>query len=317
MVEKRHFPDGKGLGAGFRSSGGYKSFMKVSVITPSFQNSDWLKLCVESVADQGQALQEHIVQDACSTDGTADWLKKEARVRAFFEKDEGMYDAVNRGFDRAQGEILAYLNCDEQYLPGALEKVVKFFERNPQIQACVGDTVVVDGRGNYLCHRLGLVPGKWGTWVRFPVVTSSLFFRRSLWANPGVRFDVRWKIFGDLFFVLNLLQRGTRFGVLPEFLSVFSDHGENLYLRAKPEEVARRQKAAPNLVRIFYPCLLASYGLRILLRGGLAVRPFSYAIYSPASVGRRRHDAIRPTLFWAGRSRWKKAPDQALRKKPN
>jgi len=280
--------------------------MKVSVITPSFQNSDWLKLCVESVADQGQALQEHIVQDACSTDGTADWLKKESRVRAYFEKDAGMYDAVNRGFSRAKGEILAYLNCDEQYLPGALDKVVKFFKKNPQIQACVGDTVVVDARGNYLCHRLGLVPGKWGTWVRFPVVTSSFFFRRSLWEDPDVRLDIRWKIFGDLFFVIHLLRRQTRFGVLPDFLSVFSDHGENLYLRAQPEEIMRRKKAAPQLVKIFYPCLLAAYWLRLALRGGLAVKPFSYEIYSPGSDVRQSHPVSHPSLFWAGRSRWKK-----------
>ena len=280
--------------------------MRVSVITPSFQNSEWLKLCVASVADQGDALLEHIVQDARSTDGTADWLGKDARVKAFFEKDSGMYDAVNRGFDRASGDIVAYLNCDEQYLPGALQKVVEYFEKHPHIQACVGDTVVVDARGNYLCHRLGIVPGSWGTWVRFPVVTSSFFFRRSLWEDPDVRFDVRWKIFGDLFFVLHLLRRGTRFGVLPSFLSVFSDHGGNLYLRAKPEEISRRKNAAPGLVKIFYPCLLAAYWVRLWLRGGLAVKPFSYEIYSPGSDVRQSHQASQPSLFWAGRSRWKK-----------
>ena len=81
-----------------------------------------MKLCIASVADQGVEL-EHIVQDAESDDGTLDWLPQDRRVKAFVEKDQGMYDAVNRGLRRASGDILAYLNCDEQYLPGALAMV--------------------------------------------------------------------------------------------------------------------------------------------------------------------------------------------------
>ena len=101
--------------------------MKFSIITPSFRNSAWLKLCIASIADQSEVEFEHIVQDSCSDDDTKNWLPNETRVKAFIEKDSGMYDAVNRGFRRAQGDILAYLNCDEQYLPGALKMVGDFF----------------------------------------------------------------------------------------------------------------------------------------------------------------------------------------------
>src|SRR5271155_3382250 len=104
--------------------------MRFSVVTPSFRQSQWLKLCVASVADQGVEV-EHIVQDACSDDGTLDWLLTDPRVKAFSEKDAGMYDAVNRGLRRASGQILSYLNCDEQYLPGALQAVGDYFERHP------------------------------------------------------------------------------------------------------------------------------------------------------------------------------------------
>ena len=97
--------------------------MKLSIITPSFRNSQWLKLCVASIADQQGVDAEHIVQDAGSDDGTLDWLTHDPRVQAYVEKDKGMYDAINRGLRRACGEILAYLNCDEQYLPGTLKKV--------------------------------------------------------------------------------------------------------------------------------------------------------------------------------------------------
>src|SRR5215831_17901881 len=82
-----------------------------SIITPSYKNSAWLKLCIASVADQKGVELEHIVQDSCSDDGTQDWLPNDRRVKAFIEKDLGMYDAVNRGLRRARGEILAYLNC--------------------------------------------------------------------------------------------------------------------------------------------------------------------------------------------------------------
>src|SRR5574339_629315 len=117
--------------------------MRFSVITPSFQNSTWLKLCVASVADQGVAV-EHIVQDAGSTDGTLDWLQTDPRVRLFVERDSGMYDAINRGLQRASGDVLAYLNCDEQYLPGALQSVTEFFVSHPSVDVVFGDFVVVN-----------------------------------------------------------------------------------------------------------------------------------------------------------------------------
>jgi glycosyltransferase involved in cell wall biosynthesis len=103
--------------------------MKFSIVTPSFRNSSWLKLCIASVADQQGVELEHIVQDSCSDDGTQDWLPQDKRVKAFIEKDGGMYDAVNRGYRRATGDILAYLNCDEQYLPGALKAVADFLRQ--------------------------------------------------------------------------------------------------------------------------------------------------------------------------------------------
>src|SRR5580704_14991665 len=122
--------------------------MQFSIITPSFRNSNWLKLCIASVADQGVEV-EHIVQDAGSDDGTLDWLSKDSRVKAFVEKDAGMYDAVNRGLRRASGEILAYLNCDEQYLPGALAAVSDFFTARPNVDVVFGDFIATDSKGDY------------------------------------------------------------------------------------------------------------------------------------------------------------------------
>src|SRR5690606_12862772 len=107
--------------------------MKISIVTPSFRSNRWLKLCIASVADQEGVDVEHIVQDAVSDDGTLDWLPHDPRVTAYVEKDSGMYDAINRGWKKSSGDIVAYLNCDEQYLPGALKAVHDYFEANPDV----------------------------------------------------------------------------------------------------------------------------------------------------------------------------------------
>src|SRR5262245_55356082 len=117
-----------------------------SIITPSFRSSAWLKLCLASVADQGVPA-EHIVLDAGSDDGTLDWLPRDGRAKVFVEKDQGMYDAINRGMRRASGELLAYLNCDEQYLPGALRMASEFFELHPAVDMLFGDVVMVSPEG--------------------------------------------------------------------------------------------------------------------------------------------------------------------------
>ena len=91
-----------------------------SVITPSFRMLNWLKLCAASVADQHGVTFEHIVQDGGTGAELDEWARTQPSLRCFQERDQGMYDAINRGIKRATGDIFAYLNCDEQYLPGAL-----------------------------------------------------------------------------------------------------------------------------------------------------------------------------------------------------
>lgn len=86
---------------------GHAETVKSFIITPSYRNSDWLKLCTASVADQEGVLLERIVQDACSVDGMLDWLPQDSRVKVFVEKDRGMYDAGNRGIRRSTVDTLA------------------------------------------------------------------------------------------------------------------------------------------------------------------------------------------------------------------
>jgi len=277
--------------------------MKFSIITPSFRNSAWLKLCIASVADQQGVAVEHIVQDACSDDGTQDWLPKDPRVQAFIEKDAGMYDAVNRGYRRATGDILAYLNCDEQYLPGALATVRKYFEEHPETEVLLAGSIVTDGDGNYICHRHSLTPNRHHVWFRFPILTSAIFIRRSVIHKRGLYFDTQWRDLGDFHWVLHLMQQGVSFAVSDVFTSVFADTGDNMNL--KPNAI--REKAAtkamtPAWVRVLKPLWILHHRLRRLARGHFRLQPTSYAIYTKASPDRRvTIDVPRPTAIWWNR----------------
>jgi glycosyltransferase involved in cell wall biosynthesis len=278
--------------------------MRFSIITPSFRNSQWLRLCIASVADQEGVKLEHIVQDSCSDDGTQEWLAQDGRVQAFIEKDRGMYDAVNRGFGRATGEILAYLNCDEQYVPGALKAVHDYFEAHPEIDVLLPDTIVTDGEGNYLCHRYSLVPRKHQMWVRFPVLTCSLFIRRRVFAEMGIAFDTKWRDLGDFFWVLEMVRRKARFAVLPNFCSIFTDTGENMNL--KPNAIRERQvkwQMAPLWIRLLKAAFIFQFRFRIAARGAAFQKPFDYWLYTLASPKQRvKRHAAKPTSFWKGRS---------------
>jgi len=274
-----------------------------SIVTPSFRNSNWLKLCIASVADQQGVTFEHIVQDSCSDDGTQDWLPQDRRVKAFIEKDKGMYDAVNRGFKRAQGDIVAYLNCDEQYLPGALKAVHDFFERHPAVDAVFADTIVVDPAGNYLCHRKSLLPRKNHIWVRFSNLTSAIFLRRRALEERNLYFDTQWRDLGDIFWVMEMINRGARLAVLDCFTSAFYETGDNMNLKpnAIREKEVKASKIPPWIKRSWYVFLFL-HRLRMIKRGAYTQRPFDFSIYTPASPDKRvpQHVA-KPTAVWRGR----------------
>jgi glycosyltransferase involved in cell wall biosynthesis len=262
--------------------------MRFSVITPSFNRSPWLTLCIASVADQRVDV-EHIVHDAGSTDGTLEWLPEDTRVKAFIEPDRGMYDAINRGLRRAHGDILAYLNCDEQYLPGCLETVDAFFQDHPSVDVLFGDLVVVNADLDYLCHRKVQVPLKYHTWVsHLPVATCAMFFRRPILDDYGLFFDARLRDVGDAEWMLRLLKHPIRMAVLRQFTSVFTMTGENM--GAKPNavrEIRELRASAPWLARAFKPVLIAHHRLRRLAGGIYFQRPFSYSIYTHGTPDQR------------------------------
>lgn len=300
-----------GFSPGPKAGGGVKSVdapfderlsapMRVSVITPSFRPGPWLRLCIASVADQGVEV-EHIIQDAGSDDGTLEWLRHEPRVRVFVEKDAGMYDAINRGLRRATGEILAWLNCDEQYLPGALAAVLERFEREPSLDMLFGDIVFVDAEGRYAGHRKVQPPLLCHTWTcHLSTLSCAMFFRRRVVFDYGEWLDPRWRTSGDGEWMVRLLRRGVRMAALGRFTSAFTLTGANLGrgadARLEERELRRR---APVWMRWGRPLWIAHHRLRRLFGGMYQQAPFSFAIYTPSSPTQRQTQHVaHPWFRW-------------------
>jgi glycosyltransferase involved in cell wall biosynthesis len=270
--------------------------VRISVITPSFRSSRWLRLCVASVADQGLPV-EHLVQDAGSDDGTLDWLLRDKRVQTAVEKDTGMYDAINRGLRRATGDILAYLNCDEQYLPGALAAVAEFFQANPQVDVLFGDIVFVNGQGDYIGHRKVQTPLLHHTWTcHLSTLSCATFFRRRVVFDRGDFFDPRLRDSGDGEWVLRLLRRGVPMAALGGFTSVFAYTGDNMSQGANARREARElHRTAPRWARWMKPFIILQHRLRRLAGGMYHQVPFNFALYTLSNPTQRvTREVLRP-----------------------
>lgn len=274
---------------------------KISVITPSFRQLEWLKLCAASIADQEGVAVEHIVQDAGTGPEMEAWAATQPGLTLHVEKDSGMYDAINRGLRKAKGEILAYLNCDEQYLPGTLEAVERFFEEHPKVDVVFGDAVVVNELGEYLCSRRILVPTLYHTWLcTLPIFTAATFFRRSLISREGIYLPDDWKVIGDAVWVLEMIRRKVRMAPLGRFASIFTDTGVNLsgHPRAR-EEATRLVGSAPRWARKLAPLWSALSRLRRLSQGHYRPKPFTYSIYTRSNPKSRQEFSVkRPTFRW-------------------
>lgn len=272
--------------------------MLFSIITPSLNQSESLKRCISSVADQGVQL-EHLVQDSESTDGTLSWLGNDDRVVVRVEKDGGMYDGINRGFRRATGDILAWLNCDEQYLPGALQQVSKFFETHPEMDMLFGDVVMVDESCRYLCHRRVESPLLYHTWVcHLSTLSCAMFFRRRVVASGEGLIDSSYHCGGDGEWMVRLLRRGLKTDSLRRFTSVFTLREGNLSRSAAArEEWIRLRRTAPAWVRLLSPVWILQHRLRRLMNGSYRQAPFKFAIYTPENPNRRIEQFVsQPTI---------------------
>jgi glycosyltransferase involved in cell wall biosynthesis len=271
---------------------------RFTVVTPSYNMLPYLKRCVRSVADQ-RASVEHVVVDGLSRDGTADWLGTRSDVRAIIERDAGMYDAVNKGLERARGEFVSYLNCDEQYLPGTLDTVAEYFDAHPGVDLVFGDALLIDPQGNLLSYRKGYQP-RWRyiAVAHLYVLSCTMFLRRRV-LDAGARFDMRWKDVGDAEFVIRVLRGGARAAHISRYLAAFTMTGSNMSAGPNARAESRRlRNSCPSLVRALSLPLDAMRRVEKVASGAYFQRfPLRYDVYPDADAEVRREFVARSSTF--------------------
>lgn len=273
-----------------------------SIITPSYNMLDYLKRCAASVKDQEGVDFEHIVIDGGSVDGTVEWLGRNSRVKGISEKDNGMYDAINKGLRMAGGDIVAYLNCDEQYLPGTLAYVKEFFAKHPEVDIIFGDTLLIMPDGKLIAFRKGYKP----RWVYIAsahlyLQSCSMFFRRRI-IDDGFFFDTRFRVIGDEEFVVRLLRGGYRACHVGRFLAAFTMTGKNL---SEDERAVEEKKMAadefPGYIRRFKWVINGVRFAEKFLSGAyFLATPLKYEIYNMENETRRKSFVVNKASF-----RWK------------
>ncbi len=160
----------------------------VSIITPSFNQARFLETTMESVLSQDYPGVEYIVVDGGSSDGSVEIIKKyETRLAWWIsEADRGQTDAINKGLAHARGSILAWLNSDDAYLPGAISSAVARFVEKPEAGLIYGDANYIDEAGQII----GRFPAAQTDYHRLRqgfvhIPQQAAFFRADLWRDVG------------------------------------------------------------------------------------------------------------------------------------
>jgi glycosyltransferase involved in cell wall biosynthesis len=160
----------------------------VSIVTPSFNQANFLRQTIQSVLTQDYPNIEYIVIDGNSTDGSQGIIKEYEEHLAYWESipDKGQTDAINKGFAKASGKYLAWLNSDDVYLPGALSEAVAYLEAHPDVGMVYGDCTFIDADG----RTIGRFPAAQTDYKKLRrgyvhIPQQASFFRRDLWEKVG------------------------------------------------------------------------------------------------------------------------------------
>ena len=233
-----------------------KNFPKISIVTPSYNQAGFLERTILSVLNQNYPNLEYIVIDGGSTDGSVEIIKKYEKYLAYWvsEKDKGQSDAINKGFQKSTGEILAWLNSDDTYLSGTLFKVVKAFQENPNADLIFGNIYHVDEKD----QRIGELRF---TKFDFPTLIyesgnlhqTGAFWTREIYdkvggINPKYRFCMDFDFFcriaekGNLVFIKDHLanfriHKDTKSST-PSWLTIASTEHEDIKKRYLPKNIS-------------------------------------------------------------------------------
>lgn len=257
----------------------------------------YLKKCALSIRDQQNVRLEHIVIDGESTDGTAEWLQRNKRTLSVSEADRGMYDAINKGFRMAGGKFLAYLNCDEQYLPGTLDWVKDYFKEHPDVDMIFGGAYLIRPDGSLIAFRKATRPRRSFILAsHLYILTCAMFFRRRI-IDDGFLMDPRYRVWGDVEFVVRLLRNGYRVRHVGQYLSVYTMTGKNLSDGDNAVlERLRLMEQSPRFIRRLAWLLNAvRLGEKFLSGAYFQKKPLEYSVYTDEN--RRRNFRVDKASF--------------------
>jgi len=226
--------------------------VKISVVTPSYNQVRFLGETIRSVLGQGEDVHEYFIVDGGSTDGSAELIRKHAESPAggidwwISEKDKGQADAIARGFARATGDIICWLNSDDVFLPGALRRVRKAFDAHQEWDALTAWHVRMDAESRLLSmHRIPGESPRLARWGIHHVNQQTCFFKRWVYEKVGgIDLSLHCVLDGELW--SRMFDLGTKWGHIPAYLAGFRQHslakGSSWLAEYRREEQWMREK---------------------------------------------------------------------------
>jgi len=239
----------------------------VSIVTASFNQARYLEATINSVLGQEYPRIEYIIVDGGSTDGSVDVIKKYADKLAWWvsEKDKGQTDAINKGFNRATGDILAWLNSDDTYNPGAISQAIKYLVENPEVGLVYADCNFIDEEdriiGKFNSAQTDLRKLREG-YVHIPQQT--MFFRAKYWKELG-------PLDPSFYFAMDY-DLWTRIAARAPFKYLAGKTWANFRLHTSGKTVAADDRCWPEMLRVhyrdggsFFSIIVAKYYLRKII----------------------------------------------------
>jgi glycosyltransferase involved in cell wall biosynthesis len=199
------------------------------IVTPSYNQAPYVEATLQSVLSQGAPGLEYIVLDGGSTDGSAEIIRRYGDRLTYWESapDKGQSDAIHRGFQRGRGNIMAWLNSDDTYEPGALARVARAFAENPNAVCVYGDYYVLYPDGSKVLKPKVSFDFNIALYAYLMIPQASAFWRREVYEEVGgLNLDLHYSMDWDLF--LRIGRRyPDRFVHIPEPLSTFRVHADS------------------------------------------------------------------------------------------
>jgi glycosyltransferase involved in cell wall biosynthesis len=199
---------------------------KFTIVTASYNSIRTIRETIESVVSQDFKDWEHWVIDGGSRDGTINLVKEYPHIKWISERDGGLYEAMNKGIERASGEILLMLNSDDCLTPGALRTVSEAFDSNLDWDAAFGDIIYVDSQGKEIYRREEAIYDY--DVLRLSgvcyVIHQTLYIKKALHNRIGLYRHKDFINSADYEFILRMGKEGAKVGHIPEYLVRFRIH---------------------------------------------------------------------------------------------